>query len=77
MPCRNCKECPWIKNNNHSVKFRKWSEKMREMGRIQEHGCHMKTSDVWGINKKIDKTNLCVGHKQYIDNKNKENNVSK
>jgi hypothetical protein len=58
---RPCKECPWTNENNHNAKFREWSDKMSSMGKNQ--ACHMETSDVWGQNTEINRTNECVGRK--------------
>jgi hypothetical protein len=54
---KNCKECPWINSNPHSLKWREYSKKVMD---DRPHACHMKTSDVWG--KKSDISGfLCSG----------------
>jgi len=62
MACRKpCKECPWKNNNSHSLKFRTYVDKMRSLGKIENHKCHMISSDVWGYNTIISDKNVCIG----------------
>jgi hypothetical protein len=58
-----CKECPWKRSNPHSLKWRKYSKKMQEVGITGElgHACHMKTSDVWGVKSAVTKETRCQG----------------
>jgi hypothetical protein len=58
-----CRECPWVNENQHSLKFREYSEKMRSIGKIENHACHMISSDVWGYNSEINDKNVCIGSK--------------
>ena len=68
--CRKpCKECPWTKDNPHSVKFRDYSEKMESIGKIENHSCHMINKDVWGYKTEIDNNNVCVGSLNFKDKK--------
>ncbi len=62
----NCTECPWVKSNHHSLKWREYSKKV--MG-DKPHACHMKTKDVWGRKEKIISSCACAGS---IDNLKKE-----
>ena len=62
----NCTECPWVKSNHHSLKWREYSKKV--MGN-KPHACHMKTKDVWGRKEKIISSCACVGS---INNLKKE-----
>ena len=57
-----CKECPWIRKDGHSLKFRGYVEKMEERG-YEAHACHMQTKDIWGIQYPIDSKNECAGRK--------------
>lgn len=62
MACKKpCKECPWNNENQHSLKFRTYVEKMRSLGKIDNHKCHMISSDVWGYQSEINNKNVCVG----------------
>ena len=56
-----CKSCPWTNENEHSLKFRNYSEKMISIGKIENHSCHMINKDVWGYKTIIDNKNVCVG----------------
>ena len=56
-----CKECPWKNKNEHSQKFRQWSEKMKTVSDIPHHKCHMISTDVWGQKSPITDKNICVG----------------
>jgi hypothetical protein len=60
---KQCKECPWRNENQHSLKFRDYAKKMNSVGKIQnsEHACHMITSDVWGFKSEINQKNVCIG----------------
>lgn len=70
MSCRKpCKECPWKNDNQHSLKFRTYAEKMREFGKIENHKCHMISSDVWGYDSDINNNNVCIGSKNFIEEK--------
>jgi hypothetical protein len=59
-----CKECPWKNNNPHSLKFRTYVDKMRTLSKIENHKCHMISSDVWGHQSKVDGKNICIGSKE-------------
>lgn len=60
--CRKpCPECPWKNDNQHSINFRKYSDKMKSIGKIENHSCHMISKDVWGYKIKIDSKNICIG----------------
>ena len=59
-----CKECPWIQENSHNLKFRIYSEKMKEHGYNQ--ACHMITKDIWGNDIPINEKTECVGYKLCI-----------
>jgi tRNA A37 methylthiotransferase MiaB len=62
MGCRKeCKGCPWKNGNQHSLKFRNYVDKMRSIGKIDNHKCHMISSDVWGYDSEINSENLCIG----------------
>ncbi len=62
MACKKpCKECPWDNENQHSLKFRTYVEKMRKIGKVVNHKCHMISSDVWGYQSEIDSKNVCAG----------------
>jgi hypothetical protein len=54
----SCKECPWTKNNPHSLKWREYSKKVMV---DKPHACHMKTKDVWGKKEGISSSCACVG----------------
>ena len=70
MSCKKpCKECPWSNDNQHSIKFRTYADKMRKLGRIENHKCHMISSDVWGYHSEINSNNVCQGHKNFIQEK--------
>jgi len=56
-----CTECPWINENKHNIKFRKWSERMEEIGKKQ--ACHIEKKNVWGDKKEVDNKNECIGRK--------------
>lgn len=56
-----CKECPWVLENTHSLKFRKYVEKMKSIG-IESHACHLTTKDIWGYKIKINSKNICKGY---------------
>jgi hypothetical protein len=60
---KQCKECPWKNENQHSLKFRDYAKKMNSVGKIQnsEHACHMIKSDVWGFKSEINQKNVCIG----------------
>jgi hypothetical protein len=60
---KQCKECPWKNQNQHSLSFRTYVEKMNSVGKIQnhKHACHMITGDVWGFKEKITEKNFCIG----------------
>lgn len=64
-----CRECPWVKNNNYSLKFRDILEKMKYSGKADKHACHMITTDIWGLKSNIDNNNVCVGLINFIRNK--------
>ena len=65
MSCRKpCKECPWINDNQHSIKFRKYVDKMKSIGKIENHKCHMISNDVWNYTSEISKNNICIGQKK-------------
>lgn len=57
-----CKECPWIRKDGHSLKFRGYVEKMEERG-YEAHACHMQTKDIWGVESKVNEKNECAGRK--------------
>ena len=60
--CRKqCPECPWKNDNQHSINFRKYSDKMKSIGKIENHSFHMISKDVWGYEIKIDSKNICIG----------------
>ena len=60
--CRKqCPECPLKNDNQHSINFRKYSDKMKSIGKIENHSCHMISKDVWGYEIKIDSKNICIG----------------
>ena len=64
--CRKpCPECPWKNENQHSINFRKYSEKMESIGKIENHSCHMINKDVWGSKTEINEKNVCIGSKLY------------
>lgn len=64
MSCRKpCKECPWNNSNPHSIKFRNYADKMKSIGKINNHKCHMVSSDVWNENSEISGKNICIGSK--------------
>ena len=56
-----CKECPWLNQNGHSLKFRVYADKMKKSGKIKHHACHMITSDVWGYKEEISSDRVCIG----------------
>lgn len=60
-----CKECPWVNTNTHSLKFRKYTEKVKSVSGIENHSCHMINKDVWGLNTEINEKNVCIGSKLY------------
>ena len=60
-----CKECPWTNQNTHSLKFRKYTEKVRSVSVIENHSCHMINKDVWGSKTVINEKNVCIGSKLY------------
>ena len=63
-PCRTpCKECPWTKDNPHSISWPDYVNKMESIGQIQskKHACHMITKDTWGYDNPIDNNNVCIG----------------
>lgn len=73
MSCRKpCKSCPWTNNNGHSLKFRTYVDKMREIGKTENHKCHMISNDVWGYKSDITDKNVCVGS---LINKKKLNQI--
>lgn len=51
-----CKECPWTRDNEHSIKFREWSKKLGK-----KHACHMLEKDVWVTKTKLTESNICRG----------------
>ena len=62
MSCKKpCKECPWINENQHSLKFRTYVDKMRRINKIKDHKCHMVSNDVWGYKSDVTDKNVCVG----------------
>lgn len=64
MSCRKqCSECPWVNKNPHSVKFRKYADKMKSIGKIKNHKCHMISNDVWNEKSDISEKNICIGSK--------------
>jgi hypothetical protein len=64
MSCRKpCKECPWENNNQHSLKFRKYADRMKSIGKVENHKCHMISSDVWNKDSKVSEKNICIGSK--------------
>jgi hypothetical protein len=64
--CRKpCKECPFIRENPHSLKFRQYVEKVRSVSGKENHSCHMINKDVWGSKTEINEINVCVGSKLY------------
>jgi hypothetical protein len=70
MSCRKpCKECPWKNNNPHSLKFRTYVDKMRTLSKIENHKCHMISSDVWGYQSKVDGKNICIGSKENYEDR--------
>ena len=58
-----CSECPWVKTNPHSLKWREYAKTMSERGLTKDmtHACHKKSRDVWGIKEKITEVTLCQG----------------
>ena len=67
MSCsRPCRECPWVNTNRHSIKFRKYFEKMRSLGKIENHKCHMVSNDVWNYEEDLTDKNICRGSKLNI-----------
>lgn len=58
-----CKECPWSTKSVHNERWPEYVSKMTEEGYIDSgvHGCHMITNDTWGMDKPINKDNVCVG----------------
>lgn len=66
---KECKECPWKNDNGHSLKFRTYVEKMRKLGKIENHSCHMINKDVWGYKTNIDEKNVCVGSLNFKNKK--------
>ena len=60
MSKKPCKECPWINDNVHSLKFRSYFDKMKSIG-VKKHACHMTTLDIWGYENKIYIDSLCRG----------------
>ncbi len=70
MACKKpCKECPWNNENQHSLKFRTYVEKMRSIGKIENHSCHMVNKDVWGYNTEINSKNVCAGSLNFNNKK--------
>jgi len=66
--CRKiCKECPWKKDNQHSLKFRNYGDKMKSIGKDKQ-ACHMVTNDVWGYNNQITDSNICIGSLNHNNN---------
>jgi len=65
----SCKECPWKNDNQHSLKFQTYVEKMRKLGKIENHSCHMINKDVWGYKTNIDEKNVCVGSSNFTNKK--------
>ena len=64
--CRKpCTECPWTNNNQHSLKFRQYTEKVKSVTLMENHSCHMINKDVWGLNTEINDKNICIGSKLY------------
>lgn len=64
MSCRKpCKSCPWTNNNQHSLKFRTYVEKMRSINKTEGHKCHMISSDIWGYQSELNGKNICIGQK--------------
>lgn len=68
MSCRKqCKECPWSNENQHSLKFRTYVEKMKKLGKIKSHKCHMISKDIWGYDSDVSIDNVCVGSQKNIN----------
>lgn len=68
--CRKpCKECPWVNENGHSIKFRQYVDKMKSLGKIENHKCHMISKDVWGYVSDITDKNVCIGSKNFMNKK--------
>lgn len=44
-----CKECPWKIRNNHNDSFINHSKKHNK-----SHNCHMRTSDIWNVDPKLE-----------------------
>jgi Fe2+ transport system protein FeoA len=66
MNCNKpCKECPWVNTNQHSIKFREYAQKMKSLGKVENHSCHMINKDVWGLKTEINNNNVCQGSKLY------------
>lgn len=62
MKRKECKECPYINTNNHSVEWSKYVGKMESIGKIDgRHACHMITHDTWGYESEITDRNVCMG----------------
>lgn len=64
-----CKECPWVNTNQHSVNFRKYAKKMQNIGKVENHKCHMISSDVWGYKSDVNLENVCIGSKNFMHKK--------
>lgn len=60
----SCTECPWVKTNPHSLKWRAYSRKI--MG-DKPHACHMKTKDVWGRKSGVTQECMCIGSKLHLE----------
>ena len=60
---KTCKECPWIKDNPHSISWPNYVSKMESIGQIQskKHACHMITKDTCGYKETINEDNICIG----------------
>ena len=58
---KSCAQCPWKKENEHSLKFREWTEKMKNLRGIQHHKCHMISPEVRAYKSPITGENICVG----------------
>jgi hypothetical protein len=63
MHRKSCSECPWKNKDSHSQKWPIYVSKISSIRKKYKkvHGCHMKTSDVWGMKTEIDEKNVCVG----------------
>lgn len=58
-----CNECPWKRKDKHSLQFRERSVIMNGIG-VNQHACHMISTDIWGLNVEINDKNICLGQKK-------------